>query len=172
MDFDTAFSLLIGHEAGFQNDPEDRGNWTGGRKGAGELKGTKYGVSAASYPGEDIKNLTLDRARWIYKRDFWGPAGCDIVHDVVRFDLFDTAVHTSAPGKPTTAIRMLQRAVGAKDDGVLGPRTLMAVQQMDPYRVLARFNGQRLDYINDNPEQFARFGRGWTQRIAENLKRA
>lgn len=168
MDFDRAFELLIGHEGAFQADPEDRGNWTGGRKGAGELKGTKYGVSAASYPGEDIKNLTIDRAKWIYKRDFWGPAGCDVAPAAVRFDLFDTAVHA---GKGA-ALRMLQRAVGAKDDGVLGPRTLMAIQQMDQFRLLARFNGERLDHLNDNPETFARFGRGWTQRIAENLKRA
>lgn len=168
MDFDIAFSLLIGHEGAFQNDPNDHGNWTGGRRGAGELKGTKFGVSAATYPGEDIRNLTLDRAKHIYQRDFWGPAGCDVMPAPLRFDLFDTAVHAG----PRSAIRMLQRAVGAADDGVLGPRTLMAVQQMNPYRALARFNGQRLDHLNDNPELWSRFGRGWAQRIAENLKRA
>lgn len=172
MNFESAFSLLIGHEAGFQNDPADKGNWTGGRVGVGELKGTKYGVSAASYPGEDIKNLTLERARFIYQRDFWGPAGCDVVPDELKFDLFDTAVHTSAPGNCKQAIRLLQRAVGAADDGILGPRTLMAVQGMDPLRALARFNGHRLDHLNDNPETWARFGRGWAQRIADNLKRA
>src|SRR5688572_24264776 len=31
---------------------------------------TKYGISKKSYPSVDIKNLTLDQAIAIYKRDF------------------------------------------------------------------------------------------------------
>ncbi len=170
MDFDQAFEKLIGHEGGFQKDYNDRGNWTTGKIGVGTLKGTKYGISAMSYPSEDIENLTLDRAKFLYRRDFWGPAGCDAVPDVIKFDLFDTAVHTSAPGRPTTAIKMLQRAVGVRDDGVLGTKTLMAISTFDQFRLFARFNGERLDYTNNNPQQFARYGRGWTQRIADNLK--
>lgn len=170
MDFDTAFEKLIGHEGGFQNDTHDRANWTTGKIGIGTLKGTKYGISAMSYPSEDIVNLTLDRAKFLYKRDFWGPVGCDLVPDEVKFDLFDTAVHTSAPGRPVTAIKMLQRALGVTDDGVLGSRTALAISNIHPLRLVARFNGERLDYTNNNREQFARFGVGWTQRIAENLK--
>lgn len=39
VDFDTAFHTLLGHEGGFTEDPRDPGNWTGGRVGAGELRG-------------------------------------------------------------------------------------------------------------------------------------
>jgi lysozyme family protein len=79
MTFDEAFELLIGHEGGYVNNPNDPG---------GE---TKYGISRRQYPGEDIANMTLERAKTIAKRDFWGPAGCDVVPDAVKFDLFDTA---------------------------------------------------------------------------------
>lgn len=168
MTFDDAFAALIDHEGGFQKDPHDRGNWTGGNPGAGVLKGTKYGISAASYPGEDIANLTLERAKAIYARDYWAPAGCEVVPDVLRFALFDTAVNHGAK----RAAQFLQRAVGAIDDGAIGPRTLLALGNFDTYRVLARFYGHRLDAMNDNPEQWAVFGRGWAQRIAENLKGA
>ena len=44
--FDKVFNRVIGHEGGFQNMHHDRGNWTGGKVGEGELKGTKFGLSA------------------------------------------------------------------------------------------------------------------------------
>ncbi len=153
MNFDDAFERLIGHEGGYVDHPTDPG---------GE---TKYGISRRSYPGEDIKGMTLARAKTIYKRDFWGPAGCDVVPPGLKFDLFDTAVNSGV----RTAVKLVQRAAGETDDGVLGPRTLAAIQAMDPERLVARFNGHRLDFMNDLPTWPA-FGRGWTQRIAENLK--
>lgn len=169
MDFDKAFEKLIGHEGGFQRDPNDRANWTSGKIGVGTLRGTKYGISAMSYPGEDIQNLTLDRAKELYKRDFWGPAGCDAVPDPVKFPLFTAAVHTSAPGRPTTAVKMLQRAAGVTDDGVVGVKSLMAIQGFDAYRLAARFIGQYIDYTNNNREQYRLYGGGWSQRAAELL---
>lgn len=44
--FEEAFDRLIGHEGGYSDDPTDNGNWTGGKRGAGLLKGTKYGIGA------------------------------------------------------------------------------------------------------------------------------
>ncbi len=70
-DFEMAVAVVLRHEGGFQRDPGDRGNWTGGAVGLGELRGTKFGISAASYPGEDIEGLTEERAREIYYKDFW-----------------------------------------------------------------------------------------------------
>jgi len=168
MDFDTAFDLLMGHEGAYQCDPDDKGNWTGGQCGRGALLGTKWGISAASYPGEDIANLPRERAALLARRDFWGPAGCDVVPDALRFDLFDTGYHSG----PTTAVKLLQRACGEVPDGLLGARTLLAISAMNPLRLLARFNGHRLDHLNDNPRLWALYGRGWAQRIADNLKRA
>lgn len=153
MNFDAAFERLIGHEGGYVNHPADPG---------GE---TKYGISKRSYPGEDIKGMTLDRAKEIYLRDFWGPSGCDALPPVVRFDVFDMAVNSGV----RAAIRCLQGAVGETVDGVLGPRTLQAVQSMPPARLSARFNGARLEFMAGLPSWPA-FGRGWARRIAENLK--
>ena len=101
MDFNAAFDRLIGHEGGYVNHPSDPG---------GE---TKYGISRRSYPGEDIAGLTLERAKLIYARDFWGPAGCDVVPDAAKFELFDMAVNSGVKA----AVRNLQRAVGETDDG-------------------------------------------------------
>src|SRR5215472_5887330 len=92
-DFLRAFELLIGHERGFQNDPRDGGNWTGGKTGAGELKGTNWGISAASYPALDIKNLRLEEAQAIYEKDFWEAAGCPDCPPRLAFAVFDAAVN-------------------------------------------------------------------------------
>jgi lysozyme family protein len=170
MTFDEAFDRLIGHEAGFTKEPQDEGNWTGGRQGVGELKGTKYGIAANTYPGEDIPHLTLERAKFLYRRDVWGRAGCEVFHECLKFDLFDTAVHS---GYKQT-LKFMQRASGLPPhdvDGVLGPQTLMVVQSMNPYRALARFNGQRLDFLN-NLAVWEKYHEGWSQRIAENLMAA
>lgn len=167
MDFDQAFERLIGHEGGFTDHRDDRGNWTGGHVGVGQLKGTNFGISAMSYPGEDIKGMTLDRAKTIYRRDFWGPAGCDAVADAAKFDLFDMAVNSGV--KP--AVKTLQRAVGEVDDGILGPRTIQAAQSVPGPRLVARFNGHRLQFMTDL-KTWDSFGKGWARRIAENLKAA
>ena len=167
MDFDAAFKALLGNEGGYQCDAADRGNWTGGEVGKGLLRGTCWGISAAQYPGEDILRMTPERARQLYLRDYWGPAGCDSVPGLLRFDLFDTAVHTGT----VRAVMLLQEAAGVAVDGKLGPVTLQAVSTGNPWRLVARLNGARLRYAAANPQQWAAFGRGWALRIAGNLLR-
>jgi lysozyme family protein len=155
MTFDEAFTALIGNEGGYVNNPADPG---------GE---TKYGISKRSYPNEDIRNLTIDRAKAIYLRDYWGPAGCDGVPYEIRFDLFDMAVNSGI--KP--AVRCLQTAAGSPADGVLGPNTLAAAAAMGGPRLSARFNGARLALMASLPT-WPTFGKGWANRIASNLLRA
>lgn len=152
MDFDTAFTKLIGHEGGYVNDPRDPG---------GE---TKFGISKRAYPDVNIASLTLDDARAIYRRDYWDRARCDQLPPQVAFQVFDTAVN-SGIGQ---AIRFLQRAVGVADDGQVGPLTMASVRRMDPEAVAARFNGQRLDFMT-RLSTWDTFGKGWARRIASNL---
>lgn len=162
MDFDKAFERLIGNEGKFTNNPDDDGNWTGGRKGAGELKGTFMGIAAASYPALDIKNLSVADVKEIYLRDFWSITGK--AHPSIKFQLFDAAVNH---GKGN-AIRMLQRAVDVADDGQWGSISQAALDKMEPNDVLLRFIAHRLKFWA-KLAKFDEFGRGWTNRGAENL---
>lgn len=163
MNFDDAFAKLIGHEGGLSLDPRDRGNWTGGRRDSGELKGTKYGISAAAFPGLDIKAITLDQARTIYRTRYWSAAGCDMVPEQIKFPLFDLAVN-SGPGR---AARLLQRAVGAEEDGSIGPQTLMSIHNMKIDMILRRLDAHRLLLMAGDPTWPAH-GRGWVIRVATN----
>lgn len=151
--FDQCFDKLISHEGGYVNHPNDPG---------GE---TKFGISKRAYPQVDIKALTLDAAKAIYKRDYWDRAQCDKLPPPVAYLLFDAAVN-SGIGQ---AIRFLQRAVGVADDGALGPMTLAAVQRMDVEALAGRFLGQRLDFMT-KLTTWDTFGKGWARRIADQLK--
>jgi len=74
---DQAFAIVVGHEGSFDRTSADPGNWTAGRVGSGELRGTKYGISAAAYPSLDIEDLTLADAKAIYQRDYWSQINAD-----------------------------------------------------------------------------------------------
>jgi lysozyme family protein len=167
MNFTDAFARLIGHEGGLSMDPRDRGNWTGGKRDSGTLKGTKYGISAAAFPSLDIASITLEQARQIYRTKYWEPAGCDMLPEPLRFPVFDLAVN-SGPGRAT---RLLQRAVGAVEDGSIGPKTLMSIHNMPPDRILRRLDAHRLLLMTDDPT-FVAFGRGWVKRVASNALEA
>ena len=165
--FDEVFARLIGHEGGFSDDPKDPGNWTGGRPGAGKLLGTKYGIAANTYPDLDIKALTLDQAKAIYRRDWWDKIHADQLPGAVAFQLWDFAVNAGI----TRAVISLQRAVGVADDGKLGPRTLAAVNAMPVPDVIARFNAERLEFYA-SLSTWPTYGKGWVRRVAGNLRYA
>jgi lysozyme family protein len=158
MIFDNAFTLLIGNEGKLSTDSRDPGNWTGGKVGKGVMKGSKYGISAASYPNIDIKNLTLQDAKDIYFKDYW----IDGVPDEVAFDLFDTSVNS---GK-TKAIKLLQQTVGTEIDGILGEKTYKACKSIK--NIKAKYNANRLLFMTDCTIWESQ-GKGWARRVAHNL---
>lgn len=151
MNFDKAFEIIIGHEGGYVNDPRDPG---------GE---TKYGISKKAYPYADIKNLTLDQAKEIYKRDYWDRLEADKLPESVRLMVFDCGVNCGL----TAAKKILQRAAGAKDDGVIGPKTMLAVQYTPDLE--QQFAGFWLQYYTDLAG-WPTYGKGWTRRVANDLR--
>ena len=156
---------ICGNEGGFQADPNDRGNWTGGQLGKGLLLGTKWGISAAQYPGLDIKNLTVDRACEIYTRDYLLPLNSEQFEDGLAYQLLDAAVHSGVPA----ASRMVQRAVGVAADGDVGPVTRAAVALRSESDLIMLFLSERLDYLS-RLSAWASYGAGWARRIAKNLR--
>lgn len=165
MNFATAFDRVIGHEGALSLNYNDRGNWTSGQVGVGELKGTKYGISAMSYPNEDIANLTIERSQFLYQRDFWSRIHADELPDGVAYQAFDFAVNSGIE----TAVRYLQRALGVADDGHWGPVTRAAAQKMSESDQIMRLVGERLDF-NTRLSTWPTFGKGWARRAAKNLR--
>jgi lysozyme family protein len=155
MNFDQAFDRLISNEDGYANDPADPG---------GE---TNWGISKRSYPEIDIKNLTREGAKAIYKRDFWQSVKMDQVDAAIAFQVFDAAVNSGI----NNAVKMLQRAVNVVGDGKVGPVTIGAVNAMPLAKVLMRFAAERIDFWRGLPT-WPSFGNGWAGRAANNLRYA
>lgn len=153
MNFNEAFTELLGHEGGYVYNPADPG---------GE---TNWGISKRAYPNEDIKNLTQGRAKEVYYADYWLPCHLDRLPEEVRFDLFDAAVN-SGVGQ---AIKWLQEAVGVTQDGTVGPVTEKACSILPGGIIHARFNGIRLEFMTDLVT-WRSFGKGWAKRVAKNLQ--
>lgn len=165
--FDRSFELTIGHEGGFQNDSRDRGNWTTGKIGKGQNKGTKYGITAMSYPTLDIKNLTLDDARAIYKRDFWDKVKADDLPYGVDYIVWDMAVNHG----PKKAVELLQRAIGAVPDGIIGPRSMDRVNKRDPEDMIVETCARRAVYYA-GIKTVDVYGLGWMRRLTSSLVQA
>lgn len=162
-----AFEELIGNEGGYKCEATDRMDWTEGQVGRGVLVGTKFGISAGTYPHLDIKNLRLEDAKQIYLTDFWNKFQGDKLPYLVAFEVFDAEVNHGR----TMGVRFLQRAVGAVDDGQLGPKTLAKIEGINEYKLLLRFFSVRLKYFTAI-KTWDIYGKGWANRVAHNMLKA
>lgn len=153
--FDSLIGRVLSHEGGYSNDPKDPG---------GE---TQWGISKRSYPNVDIRSLKREQAIELYRRDFWQRVQGDKLPSSVAFQVLDAAVNHGIGN----AVRWLQRAAGVADDGVIGPRTIAAITAASPADLVLLFNAERLDFYA-KLGLFDRFGRGWTRRVAGNLRYA
>lgn len=117
--FEIAHKITMKNEGGYTSNPDDNGNWTGGKKYSGTLIGTNWGISAPMLckflnriaTVDEMRNLSKDTARLIYKRNFW---------DVMRGDewnnqenannVYDMCVNTGCQA----AITVWQISLGIK----------------------------------------------------------
>ena len=152
--FDEIIDITLKHEGGYVHDPKDLG---------GE---TNFGIAKRFYPEVDIKNLTKEEAKDIYRRDYWVRNKVEELPENLRHIFFDMCVNQGRG----TAVKILQRACNAKGadlaiDGGMGPKTEETIKTYKPS--LDRVRCYRLkhyyDLVNAKPEQ-ERFLYGWYKR--------
>ena len=153
--FEEIIEKVLEHEGGYVNDPKDLG---------GE---TKYGITKRFYPDVDIKNLTIEQATEIYKKDYWDRNKVESLPQNLWHIYFDMCVNM---GK-RTAVKVLQRAAVNKGkdievDGGLGPMTIGALKGVELDRVRAFRVKYYVDLITARPEQ-EKFFLGWFRRATE-----
>lgn len=155
--FERAFAIVVGIEAGYSDDPADRGNWTSGKVGVGELKGTKFGISAAAFPHLDIKSLTLSQARDIYRGRYWDRNRCGEMPWCWALGVFDGEVVQG------TGLEIAQRTLRLKDDGYCGPVTLAAMQRASEGHFRRFMAARGVAFTKAN--QWEHDGLGWVDRL-------
>jgi len=179
--FDKAILITLKHEGGFVNDPVDPGgatNWGMSirfLKGAGDSDGDGFDDGDLDHDGDidvdDIKNMTVDQARKLYRTHFWDKYNYDTISDfIVAARCFDMTVNMGA--KQTGKI--VQRALNnlgssLKVDGAIGKNTFATINCTNSEMLMAEIRQEHaqfyLDLIAAKPK-FEKYRKGWLRRAA------
>lgn len=157
MDFKSALKIVLLFERGYVNDPFDPGGET-------NFGITKRVAQENGYNG-DMKSIPMDFVETVYRKKYWDAMGLDSFPDELKLIMFDSGVNSGIG----YAIKWLQRAIGVKDDGVLGPKTRGAIKKDKANEISNRMCIERLLSLVTFPG-FSRFGQGWVKRTALIMK--
>lgn len=169
-DFKQAFERAILAEGGYKLHTVEGD--TGGMTYAGiarnknpQWPGWAYIDRGDTPPSELVRSF--------YRQGWWNPiAGDDIKDQKVAYTLYSFATNSSAYKAPTVAVKLAQVVVGVTPDGSVGPKTVAAINAMDPELFLAKFALARIArhtaIVNKDRSQL-KFLLGWNNR---NLREA
>ena len=161
--FDKCLEMLLHHEGGYVNNVHDRGGMTN----LGVTKRVYDKWIGRESTEQEMRDLTPDDVAPIYKKNYWDRVKGDSLPSGLDWACFDWAVN-SGSGRPAKAV---QRAVGATQDGAIGPQTLGLIMEKDPEEIINYVYGVRQDFYK-SLKTFETFGRGWTRRNKETLHQA
>lgn len=158
--YQAAFAYTLSNEGRvFVNDPLDRGGPT--RYGITQLTLSHYLGRPATV--DEVADMTLETASAIYRQLYWTPLKLDQADSAVATALFDAAVLCG----PSRAVKLAQRVLQVKDDGLLGPLTSSALSRADRQDFLLQYVPQLVQFflhiVTYDPTQ-AKFLEGWTRR--------
>ena len=154
--FDEIIEQVIKHEGGLVDDMADAGGLT------------NYGISQRAYPNENIRGLTVERAKELYKRDYWDRFKCNQLPDRIRHIYFDMCVNMGG-GRAT---KILQEACNSKNsnkidiDGGIGKNTIKASSNLEDFRLRAYRVMFYAELVMKKPDQM-KFWVGWFKRSCE-----
>jgi len=161
--FDKCLKMLLSHEGGFVNHPEDPGGITN----LGVTKKVYDEWIGRESTEQEMRDLTPEDVGPIYKKNYWDRVKGDSLPSGLDWACFDWCVN-SGSGRPAKAV---QRAVGATADGAIGPATLGLIMEKDPKFIIEYVHDVRQDFYK-SLKTFETFGRGWTRRNKETLHQA
>ena len=154
-----ALSLVLKHEGGYVNDPQDPGG------------ATNKGITQKTYDAWRVRETLSKRSVrlinfWeiteIYRKQYWDKIKGDDLPLGVDYCVFDFAVNSGTD----RAAKYLQRAVGAVEDGQIGPNTLAKVASRPDDIVIDFVCDERLAFMKRQPT-WEHFKNGWSERVKE-----
>jgi len=168
-DFDKALKFVLEHETEYAKGHYGDMKFAVSENVSGDAGGlTKFGIDQRSHPYLDIENLTLEHASEIYRKEYWDKYKCGELPWPVNAVHFDNCVNMGSG----QAVKLLQRTVGAHDDGIMGPATkvsLMAACKVRSADVVAlQICTQKEQFYKRLVEQkphLSKFENGWLNRV-------
>lgn len=163
--FDKFFTTLLKHEGGWVDHPLDRGSATNYGITIGEWLRSGYDKDKdGDIDKWDLKKITPEDAKPIAKRKYWDKINGDVIksQSVAEF-LMDWAYLSGS----SRAIKKVQEILGLTVDGVIGTKTITAINSTEPKILFTKLKESREKFfyaiVANNPSQKV-FLKGWLNR--------
>ncbi|MBS1903458.1 MAG: hypothetical protein JSS75_07140 [Bacteroidetes bacterium] len=165
--FLDSLAFTLKWEGGWSNDPKDPGGAT--------MKGITQEVYSTwrfhqNLPEQSVRQITDDELRAIYYASYWIASRCDQLPDKLATALFDFAANCGVGA----AVRSLQNLVDVDADGILGPKSIVAVNnEIDEFgqnmlvASLLRARSAHYAQLCTRNRGLERFLDGWLNRVKD-----
>lgn len=162
---DYLIPFILKWEGGYVNDPVDKGGAT--NKGITLRTFTEHRTAKGKTASiEQLKNISHSEWREIMKSLYWDLWQADNIDNQSIANILVDWVWASG----SCGVKIPQRILGLTQDGVVGQKTLTAVNSANQQQLFQKILTARLKFIDDiikkTPSQ-KRFERGWKSRINE-----
>lgn len=157
--------FILSFEGGYVNHPNDKGGPTNMGVTLKTWQTQGYDKNGdGRIDAKDVKLITKADAISILRRCYWNRWKADAIKDQsIANILVDWVWSSGTPG-----ITLVQAMLGVKADGIVGSRTLKAINAQNPKQLFARIKARRKQYIAGiiarNPKQQV-FEKGWLRRL-------
>ena len=159
--FEKCLAVVLIQEGGYTNDPQDPGGPT--NLGITQKDLSDWLGHAAT--ADDVKALSKETAREIYRSKYWNPLRCDELPAGIDLIVFDFGVNAGL----SRSVKTAQKVIGVKEDGSIGPITMGGLTAVDPRDFINSFSDKRLAFYQ-SLSTWPHFGKGWTRRTEEVKK--
>lgn len=152
--------FILKWEGGFSNNPADRG----GATNKGVTLTTFQQFYGTDKTANDLRTMTESQWMYIFKTGYWDRWQADrIVSQSLANILVDWVWASGSHG-----ITRPQKILGVKPDGIVGEKTLAALNARPPEPLFQQIKAARIAFVEgivrSNPSQKI-FLRGWKNRI-------
>ena len=156
--WDDSFAAVLKHEGGYVNNPRD----PGGRTNLGVTQRAWEAYLNRDVTETEMRALTPDIVKPFYKAMYWDKIKGDQLPAGVDYATYDLAVNSGA----RRAAKYLQEIAGVFADGIIGPKSIDAIEALDPEQTVEVLCDMRLNFLK-RLTTFDTFGKGWSARVAE-----
>ena len=152
--------FILRWEGGFVNDKADLGKQTN----KGVTLSTYRSVFGKNKTVSDLKKITDEQWEFIFKKFYWDKWKADDIKDQnVANILVDWLWCSGSYG-----IKIPQRVLGVSVDGIVGSKTIAAINARDGRELFDTIKQERKDFIDricQTRPQNRKFKNGWLNRI-------
>ena len=161
--YEKLIPTVLKWEGGFVNHPSD----PGGATNSGVTLSTFRSVYGKDKTVQDLKNMTMEQWEYIFKTRFWDRWKADDIDNQAIANLLVDWLWASG----VYGIKYPQEVLGVKTDGIVGLKTLAAINyypnKKELFEKLWNTRKKHFEDIVRNRPQSKVFLKGWLRRLSD-----